>query len=222
MENSIKRKINIFGKIGKIVTTVIIVLMLVAEGALLTGTIALAFVPKDTVTADVEAKANVRIDSDFFNVNDGEIKIPGRVTVFSTELDPNFQVKDGVGEINAETGNLHFDLLDVIKLLVVGMIKLAAVVVALYFFKALMKAFMKCDSPFDENVIKKMRAFAIALIPTMVVSSTANGVLGGLFTGKFSFGSVELLPVAFALIIFVLTAIFKYGAMLQKEHDETV
>ena len=222
MENSIKRKINIFGKVGKIITTVIIVLLLVAEGAMLAGTIALAIIPHDAVTADVEAKANVKIDADYFNMKDGEIKIPGRVTVFSTKLDPNFEVKNGTAELNAETGNLHFDLADVIKLLAVGMVKLAAVIVALYFFKALMKAFRSCDLPFDDNVIKKMRAFAIALIPTMVVSSAANGVLGGLFTGKFSFGSVELLPVAFAFIIFVLTAIFRYGAMLQKEHDETV
>ena len=222
MENSIKRKINIFGKVGKIITTVIIVLLLVAEGAMLAGTIALAIIPHDAVTADVEAKANVKIDADYFNMKDGEIKIPGKVTVFSTKLDPRFEVKNGTAEFNAETGNLHFDLADVIKLLAVGMVKLAAVIVALYFFKALMKAFRCCDSPFDDNVIKKMRAFAIALIPTMVVSSAANGVLGGLFTGKFSFGSVELLPVAFAFIIFVLTAIFRYGAMLQKEHDETV
>ena len=225
MDNRIKRKINIFGKVGRIITTVIIVLLLIVEGAMLAGTIALAIIPNDAVTADVKARADVKIDADYFNVEDGRIEVTAGsddVKVLGFDTGENARVKDGVVEINADSGILHFDLSDAIKLLIVGMIKLAAIVVALYFFKALMKAFKNCDSPFDDNVIKKMRAFAIALIPTMVVSSAANGVLGGLFTGSFSFGSIEFMPVAYALIIFVLTAIFRYGAMLQKEHDETV
>ena len=221
MENSIKRKINIFGKVGKIITTVIIVLLLVAEGAMLAGTIALAIIPHDAVTADVEAKANVKIDADYFNMKDGEIKIPGKVTVFSTKLDPRFEVKNGTAELNAETGNLHFDLADVIKLLAVGMVKLAAVIVALYFFKALMKEFSLCDTPFSDGVIRKMRNFAIALIPTMLLSSLFKSVAGGMLADRFTF-DFDLLPVAFVVVVFVLTAIFRYGAQLQREHDDTV
>ena len=68
-----------------------------------------------------------------------------------------------------------------------------------------------------------MRTFAIALIPTMAVSSLADGVMSGIFEGVFSFGGgIDLVTVGFVVIIFVLTMVFKYGTMLQKQYDETV
>ncbi len=224
--NSIKRKINIFGKVGKIISSVIIVLLLIAEGAMLIGTVAVAFIPKETVSADVQGKADVKIDADYFGLDDGDVAVKaGNTNIKIADFDAkNVQthIENGVVNLNAESGIMHFNLTDAIKLLVIGMVKVAALIVALYFFKALMKAFMTCDTPFADDVIKKMRAFAIALIPTVAVSSIASGILGGMFTDSFSFGNTNLISAAFVLVIFILTAIFKYGAQLQKQYDETV
>ena len=217
METSVKRKINIFGKVGKIITTVLIVLLLVAEGALLISGVAIAILPKDTVTVNASGEADVRINANYFGVSGTDIKL-ARLS----EGDMDITTKDGVVEMKLGAKDLHFDLWDALKLIGVGMLKIAAVVVALYFFKALMKQFSVCETPFCDDVIKKMRAFAIALIPTMAVSAMSNGLAKGLLADAFSFGSVDLIPVAFVVVVFVLTMIFKYGAMLQKQYDETV
>ena len=227
MEKSVKRKINIFGKVCKIITTVIIVLLLIAEGAMLTGTIVMAFLPKDAVTVDVNGTANVKLDASRFGFDGNIISLEagnGRFKLFDAEADAKVQSKDGVISVNAEVNHMHFDLSDLIKLMIAGMIKLATVIVPLYFFKALMKAFMTCETPFCGNVIKKMRAFAIALIPSMIVSSMTNSVLGLLFTDSISIGGggFDMIPVLFVFVVFILTAIFRYGAQLQKEYDETV
>ena len=226
MENSIKRKINIFGKVGKIITTVLIVLLLVAEGALLISGVAIAILPKDTVTVNASGEADVRINANYFGVTDNELSYKASGTDIKlarlSEGDMDITTKDGVVEMKLGAKDLHFDLWDALKLIGVGMLKIAAVVVALYFFKALMKQFSVCETPFCDDVIKKMRAFAIALIPTMAMSAMSNGLAKGLLADAFSFGSVDLIPVAFVVVVFVLTMIFKYGAMLQKQYDETV
>ena len=97
---------------------------------------------------------------------------------------------------------------------------LAAVIVALYFFRALMKQFVVCDTPFSDCIVKKMRAFAIALIPCMAVYHAVGAVKNNVLGNDGSTGLI--LSVVFVLVIFVLTMIFKYGAELQKEHDDTV
>lgn len=227
MEKSAKRKINIFGKVCKIITTVIIVLLLIAEGAMLTGTIVMAFLPKDAVTVDVNGTANVKLDGSCFGFDGNKISLEagnGRFKFFDAEADSNVLSKDGVISVNAEVNHLRFDLSDLIKLMIACMIKLSAVIVPLYFFKALTKAFMVCDTPFCANVIKKMRNFAIALIPSMIVSSMTNSFLGLIITNSFSIGGggFDIIPILFVFVVFILTAIFRYGAQLQKEYDETV
>lgn len=225
MEKSVKRKINIFGKVGKIITTVIIVLLLIAEGALLTGTIFTAVLPKDAATVEINGAANVKLDASCFGFDGSTISLAagnGRFKLLDAEADAAIQSKDGVISANAEVNHLRFDLLDLMKLIIAGMIKLAAVIVPLFFFKALMKAFMTCDTPFCDNVIKKMRAFAIALIPSMIVSSITNSVLGLIMFDSLSVGGFDLIPAVFVFVVFILTTIFRYGAQLQKEHDETV
>ena len=127
--------------------------------------------------------------------------------------------------VNADFSDCHFDLSDIMMIFICAIISVAAVIVALYFFRALMKRFEKCETPFEDEIIKKMRTFAIALIPTLAVSMIAKNMIGNVFSYAFigdTSISIDMLPVAFVVVVFVLTAIFRYGAQLQKEHDETV
>lgn len=225
MENSIKRKINLFGKVAKIITTILIVFLLVAEGFMLVGGIVVACVPKDSVTVDAAATADVRVDTAYFGLDEGKVsaKIGGTQVVFGDVDTGELQVTDGDGSVNlsGDFKNLHFDLNDALLLIVYGFISLACIVVALFFFKALMKEFMTCDSPFSDGVVKKMRSFAIALIPCVAVAQAMKSAMGGIISNSFAF-DFDFVSIAFVLIIFVLTMIFKYGTELQKEHDETV
>ena len=225
MENPIKRKINVFGKVAKIITTIIIVFLLVAEGFMLVGGIVVACVPKDAVTVDAAAQFDAKVDNQFFGIEEGKIDVNlggGTLRLGDVESDGVKMISEnGKTGMHGEFNNLHFDLNDALLLILCGMAIVAAIVVALFFFKALMKQFMLCDSPFSDGVVQKMRSFAIALIPCIVVVQGMKSAIGSIFSGSFNF-DVDFISVAFVFIIFVLTMIFKYGAALQKEHDETV
>lgn len=225
MENSIKRKINVFGKIAKIITMIIIVCLLVTEGFMLAGVIIIACVPKDSVTVDgtgtIDVNVNTKyfgLDGERFYVNTGSGHLPlGEISTGSLDV----KNENGNLNVNGDFKQLHFDLNDGMLMLVYGMVYVAAIVVALFFFRALMKQFMVCDSPFSEEVVKKMRAFAIALIPCVAVVQIMKSAISAMLSGSFQ-SDIDFISVAFVIIIFILTMIFKYGTELQKEHDETV
>ena len=220
MESTIKKKINTFGKAGKIITSIIIVVLLVVEGFLLAGTIVAAVLPKDAVSVDAQGGGTVRFDAEYFGFDSDELSLKiGSTQIKLAEFDSvKTHSQDGALIMDVQSGEYHFNLNTLLGFMIIGIIRLASFVVALYFLKALMKAFMTCGSPFDANVITKMRNFAIALIPCIAVHEIAGCFVPGFSHG----GSLDLVKVAFVLIIFMLTAVFKYGAQLQKEHDETV
>ncbi|MBQ3284649.1 MAG: DUF2975 domain-containing protein [Ruminococcus sp.] len=225
MEYSVKRKINIFGKVAKIITMIIIVFLLVAEGFLLTGGVIVACVPKDSVTLDAQLNADMNVNTGIFGFDDGKFSVKAGntdIVLGEVALD-SFDVStdNGVMNVNGGVRNVHFDLNSVLLLIVYGMISLASVIVALFFFRALMKEFVVCDSPFCDGVVKKMRNFAIALIPCVVVAQGMKAAIGAVIGVGFNL-QFDFVYAAFVFIIFVLTMIFKYGTMLQKEHDETV
>ena len=216
MEKSIKRKINVFGKVAKIITMIIIVCLLVAEGFMLVGGIIVACVPKDSVTVDGAGTIDVNVNTEYFGL-DGEQFYVNTISTGSL----NVKNENGNLNVNGDFKQLHFDLNDGMLMLVYGMVYVAAIVVALFFFRALMKQFMVCDSPFSEGVVKKMRAFAIALIPCTAAVLMMKSAISAMLSGSFNF-DIDFISVAFVIIIFILTMIFKYGTELQKEHDETV
>lgn len=225
MENSVKRKINIFGKVMKIITMIVIVFLLVAEGFLLTGGVIVAAVPKDSVTVDAAVKADVSVNTGYFGYDGEEVSVnlgDSKIVIGSVGSgDLKLNEKDGILNVNGNFKNLHFDLNDALLLIVYGFVSLAAIVVALFFFRALMKEFMVCDTPFCDGVVRKMRNFAIALIPCVVVAEGMKKAVAGVISNSFTM-DFDLTAAGFVVIIFVLTMIFKYGTELQKEHDETV
>ncbi len=224
MEGKVKKRINTFGKVAKIVTMVVIVFLLVAEGFLLVGGVIAAIVPKDSVTVDTGLDTRIDVNTDFFGLNGKQFffKIGNTELVLGDLGKGEYDVKSENGSLTL-TENVqdkHYDLNTALLMIISEMACLAAIITALYFFRALMKQFMVCETPFSEGVVKKMRAFAVALIPCMIAyhaaSAVKNHVLGN--DGSLSF----FLSVIFVLVIYVLTMIFKYGAELQKEHDDTV
>lgn len=224
MENKIKRKINTFGKVTKILTMIVIVFLLVAEGFLLVGGVIAAVVPKDSITVDNGSDTRIDVDTNYFGLNGRQFFIK----IGNTELYVG-QLEKGEFDVKSENGNLtltdnaqdkHYDLNAALIWIICEMTSFAAIIIALYFFRSLMKQFMVCDTPFSNGVVNKMRAFAIALIPCMVAYHAAGIAKNNIFGND---GPPSLIPsVVFVLVIFVLTMIFKYGAELQKEHDETV
>ncbi len=104
-----------------------------------------------------------------------------------------------------------------------GVVTLVALLITLIFAGKLCKAFRDCESPFEENVVKQLNALAFSLLPWVVLDSLTESVTESIFTNTFNlFIGVDLGMVMIIFFIFVLAYIFKYGAVLQQESDETL
>ena len=124
-------------------------------------------------------------------------------------------------EVKVETMAIEFrQISNAILALLVGM---ALIMVTLFFVSGVCKAFRDCESPFEENVIVNMKKFAYSLIPWLIGSSVIGSVGESILAGKpvVNF-SLDLGMVLVVLVLFLLITIFKYGAILQQESDETL
>lgn len=126
-------------------------------------------------------------------------------------------------QIAGTLAEYSFTIRDGAWAVVIAAVALSMTFVTLCFISALCKAFRDCQSPFEENVIKKMRNLAIALIPWCITSSVSDSTFNSIVNGKPSFSvSVDLGMVLVVLVVLVMVYIFKYGAVLQQESDETL
>lgn len=224
MKNANVKKINTVGKVSRIVLTVFRVFAIIGivgciVGAVLGG-IAAAYVPKDAVKADISVNGSVVIDGE---------KIPsffskGLIDLEETDVKfgfGNFNIKMLVDEIKEDNvngytidGNASLDngtmlMLGIVGVCVVGAIGSGIMLVVIIFGGKLAKALETCDSPFEDKVLRAMKGFAFSLIPVGVIVLFVDGAIG--LTTAF---------VVAAIILF--TFVFKYGAELQQESDETV
>lgn len=95
--------------------------------------------------------------------------------------------------------------------------------ILMIFLGKLCKALENCRSPFEDSIIKYLQCVAWSLIPFALVDTTMKSVVASAFSSniRLSFG-VDLSMILAILLIFGLAYIFKYGAVLQAESDETL
>ena len=111
----------------------------------------------------------------------------------------------------------------VAAIIVLATLALVMTFVTLIFVDGLCKAFRDCQSPFEEVVIKKMQYFAYSLIPWTLVTTVSNSITDTIVNQKFSISfTINLGVVIIVLAFIILVNIFKYGAVLQQESDETL
>ena len=135
------------------------------------------------------------------------------------------QTDDGL-TVKGKTGNYRFSVSQLVPVCVSGLIKCAALLTIFVFLLRLSDAFRVCDTPFDEKVIKRMMTFAWVLLGGAIIMgfSFTGGVSGiGIYSrlGGLSY-TVRFAPAIISLVVLFLTVIFRYGAKLQKEADETL
>ena len=133
------------------------------------------------------------------------------------------EIKDGTMFAKLESEEISFTAKDFGVLMILASISLIMTIVTISFAQSLCKEFRDCTSPFDSKVIKKMQNLATSLIPWTIISSVINSTVDSFMKGglQLSF-TLDLGVVLVVLIVFVLVYIFKYGAVLQQESDETL
>jgi len=233
------KKINKIAKLGRILSTIAAVFMIIAAVALAAGIGITAAMPKEALqvelngTADVTAKgevlesiANAIIDSSeggkgVIKLGDSDIAV-GDVED-SVPDDVNAQKTDKGLTLSVSDYKLDLTVDSIRVALIFSFINTLCVIVVLFMIRALLKSIERCETPFSDDVIKKMRNFGFSLIPLAILNGTSENVWDSLKTigANVHFG-VDLKIVFGILIVFMLTMIFTYGAQLQKQSDETL
>lgn len=232
-------KINKMGKAGYIITVILRVFVVLGLIAAIAAAVAVSVLPKDAIRISVTGKADVDVDLASLLGKDRAVSVLKEQDL-SEQMETYGQggelqlegVSYAIDQIDAEgshiimsgTGEMYdFNLKKTVGPLVAALLYLVMTFITLFFIGALFKALKKCQSPFEENVIKKMKMLAYSLIPWVVFSSISDTAANGLFNNRINFSlSVNLDMVFIVLLILALAYIFQYGAVLQQESDETL
>lgn len=228
-------KINKMGKIGGIVTVIAKIFIIIAMIGVLTLTVAVAFIPKNFLTVSADGRFMIDISFDAFNarLTDEEVMQGRREVEKILEEDAAGAEEYSINAIEINNDNIFVDvtgkmadfgLHHLVWVLLFAFLHLVMTLVTLFFIGFLFKAFQNCGSPFEQNVIKKMKNLAYSLIPWTVLSSVSGAVIRSFYAGSFRFDGIgiDLKIVMAVFIILVLAYIFQYGAVLQQESDETL
>ncbi|MBE5941885.1 MAG: DUF2975 domain-containing protein [Lachnospiraceae bacterium] len=224
--NKIGKVSSVFALIGKIVIGMSMVLLLVSA-------IVCFFMPKDLATITIDEKVGFTLNLDTFGEKVTEEDVEAMRKDFEESVEAEMEKEEVhleevlVTEDKLETVSsvptYSFTLRDLAWVMLVLALNVTMIMVTLCFISSLCKAFRDCESPFEENVVKKMRNLAFSLIPWAVFSSITNSVANSLLQNRVSVNlTVDLGVIMIVLVVFMMVHIFKYGAMLQQESDETL
>lgn len=231
MKEESVRKINTLGKVGEILARICRVFLIIGFVGILIALVAMIALPKDFVKVEIGTGVGVKIDLSYYGELSEEDQANARrgLEKALTDTDKDARITDF--EVTASSVTLHLAANEMtlgprtlIGILVAALFYVAASYVSLRFLGLLCRAFRDCKSPFEENVIRRMKNFAISLIPWAVISMTMDSITSesALFSASdFSIG-INLGTALLVLLILGLCRIFRYGAELQKEHDETL
>lgn len=234
MKETAIQKINKMGKVGSIIITIAKIFCIIGFVFILAGTIAVGCIPQDFITFSAGGNGTMKIHMDAIN---SSLTDEDRAQ-FNDEnfLKGYLETDDGnfrFDQVSAEGDTITFSasgdmenqvsLHDTVYVLAAVAITVAMTLVSLFFAGFLCKAFKECESPFEENVIKKMRNFAYSLIPWVILNGITDSAIRSVQNGRIDIiFSIDAAMIFIVLIVLALVYIFQYGAILQQESDETL
>ncbi len=231
MKEQAIQKINKIGKVSSIIALIGKILVGIALVCVLLGAIVCFAIPENTITFTTRAILEMEMDLSAMGVTIPQEEIEAaqkemlssfKVSGEGIEASEAVVTSDHV-KLTGKTNSMTVSLRDLAWIWVWVLITLVMTFVTLCFIHRLCKAFRDCQSPFEDNVITKMQYFGYSLIPWAVISTITNSVSDSLLNNKLSLNlTVDLSVVLIVLVVLVLVHIFKYGAVLQQESDETL
>ena len=229
MKEQAIQKINKIGKISSIIALIAKILVGIALVATLAGAVVCFALPKSLMNISMESEMIMEMDLSSIGVNISEeerammqenmrLEMNGEASEFTeVELSGNTMTMRGDFE------RFTISMKDIGGFLILAFVTLTMTFITLVFVGGLCKAFRDCKTPFEEMVIKKMQHFAYALIPWTITATISNSLSDSLMNQKISLNfTLDLGIILVVLVVLVLVHIFKYGAVLQQESDETL
>ena len=235
MNNSMKKKINTAGLIGYIISILLIIAMIACLVGTCIAAVGVGVISDEDVNVKTSTNINVTASGDILSKLDSFIKIDGveelgdlseggkAENLEDSDLSELSVEKSENGiKVNALTNEVTFSAKRLIFALVITAVYLLAIVIMLYMIKAFMKALKSCDTPFADNVIRPMQKFGYSLIPVVVLSMINNSAWEGFINSSSFDFSINIEAILVLAVVFILIMVFKYGAELQKQSDETL
>ena len=248
MKEQAIQKINKVGKISYVIAVIAKIFVIVGLVATLATAVICFMIPKDGVNMTMGGNMELEIDFEAMgeqitvediaeaeamtsgqdmrveNVQFGMVNGGFGFSVAGQDYEPvDMEVDGNVMTVLWKAPGTEISMRTIAGVCLLAALALAMTMVTIIFIEKLCKAFRDCQSPFEENIIKKMQNLAIALIPWTLVSSISNSVRDSFMNGGINLSlTVDLGVVLVVLIVLVLVYIFKYGAVLQQESDETL
>lgn len=222
MENKCVKRINFIGKVSKILLIIAQVFLVIGMIGAIILAVGVMQIPDDCVKINGEFEAQVIIDEDkippMLDMEEdikaleklADINQKFRGLEFNMTVD---EAVDGTIAVNADGAVENQDISDyryvAIPTAVSAVFVLATILVIAIFAFRLAGAFAKCNSPFEENVLKRMKHFGISMIPWAVMECLASD-------------SVAVSAILFTVVVMLFVQIFSYGAKIQQENDDMV
>ena len=223
MKNEVILKINKMGKAGEIIAKIIKVILIIAAVACIVGSGLLMVMPREAASITMSHDAVVKFNLDYDHI----MEMDENMTDFSFD-DITYNVGDITKDGNQMSAELTSDpttiyAKDALWVLIAAVVFIACCIVAAHLVEKLCKTFRDCETPFTEAISDQLKKVAISLIPVAVLAPIVENGVDGFMTGQVNIVlSVDLLTVLLVVVIFMLASIFRYGAALQQESDETL
>ena len=227
MKEQAIKKINGLGKAGHIIANICKVIMIMAAVVAIAGTIMIGTVPKGAVTFVAEGSGEIMVDySAFGSMMNEDEKQKAENSGWSFLIDGNHYnateaTENGMrwfSEESTKTTDLH----DMAGRLVLIDIAIIVMIITMFFAASFFKSLRYCTSPFEENVLSKMKRLAYSLIPWALISFSSFDITDYLMGNTDFVITINAEMVLVVLVVIALMHIFRYGAMLQQESDETL
>lgn len=246
-------KYRLFGKVGRLVTTVLAVICLLITATCFAATAYITTLPENALTVRVVEQTQLRFNAECFDslwsILGGSFKysgdslpdylqksseknvMPPENEQFQTELklfDRSYNSaeihSDGSEKVmDAEAAPADYDAKGLVKVFAFASLFATSATVALWMLRRLFSVLTKCDSPFCEAVVSKMRGFAYSLLPVAFFASVSETMAESfLSAGKNGNISIQWGVLIAFVVTMALVSVFKYGVQLQKESDETL
>ena len=227
-------KMNKVGKVGSIIAKIMKILLIIGLVGCIIGAVAIIILPENLVNLKVNGEAQIGVDVSEFNVEFTEAQkneIKKEIASGNTDVDINgidydataVEVGDSGFVMTANAQSRIVNLDDLLYVLIVATATLVFSIITTTYAGSICNALSVCSTPFDANITDKMQKLAISLIPWALMSTITESISRTIMSNKVSiFFGIDLGVVFVIVIIFVLVQIFKYGAILQQESDETL
>ena len=223
MENKNIKTINGLGKACRIISRIAMVFCIIGAVCLLGTLVFVRMIPTDRIKITGSADAKIEMDFSGMPINEGNaediMNAEGVIENDKIKIDDFIsldyeivEIDENKAEINLKGDFSQLSKDEIIKEItfetVSAMLEVICMAIVFGFAASLAKAVEKCETPFTEEIINKMKKFGYSLIPLAVIGGVANG----------SLLSMALL----VLVIIMVINIFAYGIQLQQQSDETL